>query len=127
MESQIVIRPAERRDATDIARLIHSLALYEMAPEQCFATTESVEREIFGERPSAEVIIAEVEGRPVALALFFQTFSTWVCRPGMFLEDLFVEPEHRKRGIGGMLLQRCAEICRERQYGRFEWACLEWN
>jgi len=68
-----------------------------------------------------------VDDEPAGFALFFQSFSTWVCRPGMYLEDLFVKPEHRKRGIGGALLQALGEICVERNYGRMEWACLEWN
>jgi len=126
-QNPITIRPAQLGDEQHIADLIYGLALYEEAPEKCFATAETVRREIFGDRPSAEVLMAFDGERPVAFALFFQSFSTWLCRPGMYLEDLFVVPEYRKRGIGGTLLRRLAEMCVERGYGRMEWACLEWN
>lgn len=110
-----------------IADLIYGLALYEKAPEQCKATADSVREQLFGPHPAAEVLIAHLDDEPVAFALFFQNFSTWLCKPGMYLEDLFVKPEYRRHGVGGALLQHLAAICLERDYGRMEWACLEWN
>lgn len=125
--SSIVIRAAMETDSQLICDLIHALALYEKAPESCVATQESVGLQLFGERPAAECLIAELDGRPVGFALFFQSFSTWLCRPGMYLEDLFVLPDARKSGVGKALLQRLASLCEARHYGRMEWSCLEWN
>ncbi|CAN5215884.1 GNAT family N-acetyltransferase [soil metagenome] len=122
-----LIRSAKPEDEAIIVEMIQGLALYEKAPEQCFATVEKVRAQIFGPHPAAEVILAFVGDEAVGMTLFFQTFSTWVCKPGLYLEDLFVKPEYRKRGIGGALLRRLAAIAVERDYGRIEWACLEWN
>jgi GNAT superfamily N-acetyltransferase len=84
-------------------------------------------KNLFGDRPYAEVLIAEVDGEPAGFALFFHNFSTFVGRPGIYLEDLFVKPEHRGTGLGRALLKRLAEIAVERECGRLEWAVLDWN
>lgn len=124
---EVRIDPARPGDEEDIARLIAALAEYEKAPEQCEATAEKVRRQLFGERPAASAIMARVGAKVVGFALYFTTFSTWLCKPGLYLEDLFVLPAFRKKGIGGALLRRLAAICVEKDYGRMEWACLEWN
>ncbi len=121
------IREAVPGDEAEIARLIALLAEYERAPERCEATPERVREQLFGERPAGWALLAEVKGEVVAFALYFLSFSTWLCKPGLYLEDLFVVPEHRKRGIGGALMRELARICVERGYGRMEWTCLEWN
>lgn len=126
-KSKPEIEFAKPGDEGEICRLIHALAEYEKEPQSCVATPEMVRNQLFGEKPGAECLIARVGDRVVGFALFFPSFSTWLCRPGMYLEDVFVEPEAREQGIGGMLLQRLAKICTERNYGRLEWACLEWN
>ena len=121
------IRPARPDDAATIASLIRELAAYEKLEDHARATAEDLGRHLFGERPAAEVILAEVEGEPVGFALFFPTFSTFRGQPGLYLEDLFVRPEHRGRGIGKALLARVARIAVDRGCGRLEWSVLDWN
>ena len=121
------IRFAERRDVPLIVRLIKSLSVYEKLDHMVVANEEKVEKALFGERPYAETLIAELDERPVGFALFFHNFSTFLAQPGIYLEDLFVEPEHRGAGIGRVLLSRLAEIAIERECGRLEWAVLDWN
>jgi len=123
----IEIRFAERSDVPLIVHLIKSLAVYEKLESMVVATEEKVDRAMFGERPYAETIIAEVDGKPAGFALFFHNFSTFLAQPGIYLEDLFVEPEHRGSGIGRALLERLAQIAVERDCGRLEWAVLDWN
>ena len=123
----IEIRFAERSDVPLIVHLIKSLAVYEKLESMVVATEEKVDRAMFGERPYAETIIAEVDGKPAGFALFFHNFSTFLAQPGIYLEDLFVEPEHRGSGIGRALLERLAQIAVERNCGRLEWAVLDWN
>jgi GNAT superfamily N-acetyltransferase len=126
-EKTLRIRFAAPGDEIAISALIHALAEYEKAPEKCHATPEKVREMLFSERPAAETLLAIIDGQAVGFALFFQSFSTWVCRPGMYLEDLFVLPEVRRCGIGARLLRQLGRICLERNYGRLEFACLEWN
>lgn len=121
------IEPARPGDESSIVRLIHELSVYEKLADQCVVTEEDIRREVFGSRPSVEVLMAWVGDRAVACAIFFQNFSTFLGRPGLYLEDLFVEPEFRRLGIGTALLKRLAQIAVERNYGRLEWAVLEWN
>lgn len=118
---------AKPGDEVEIAALIAELAEYEKAPEKNISTPESIRAMIFTERPAAEVLMARVAGAVAGFALFFPNFSTWLSKPGMYLEDLFVRPEFRNRGIAKSLLTRLAQICKQRDYCRFEWSCLEWN
>ena len=121
------IRPARRDDAPTIANLIRELAVYEKLEDQAKATADELARHLFGGRPSAEVLIAEVEGAPVGFALFFPTFSTFRGQPGLYLEDLFVRPEYRGRGIGKKLMASVAKVAVDRGCGRLEWSVLDWN
>ena len=121
------IRPARPQDAETIATLIRELAVYEKLEDQARATAEDLRRHLFGDRPAAEVILAEVEGKPVGFALFFPTFSTFRGQPGLYLEDIFVRPENRGQGIGKALLSTIARIAVDRGCGRLEWAVLDWN
>lgn len=125
--TQIRIDPAAPNDVPTILRFIRALAEYEKLSHQCIATEESLRETLFGARPYAEVLIARLDGEPVGYALFFHNYSTFVSRPGLYLEDLFVLPEHRSRGVGKALLVRLAQIAQERNCGRFEWSVLDWN
>jgi len=121
------IRPAEPRDTSEILRLIRELAEYEKLADMAVGTLEQLERSLFGARPACEALVAERQGRAVGFALFFTTFSTFLCKPGLYLEDLFVEPAQRGRGIGKALLARLAQLAVERDCGRLEWRVLDWN
>lgn len=121
------IRPANEADLPAIEYLIRALADYEKMTQDVVMDAELLHRNLFGERPYAEVLIAEVEDQAAGFALFFHNFSTFLGRPGIYLEDLFVKPEHRGRGYGRALLARLAEIAVERECGRVEWAVLDWN
>jgi GNAT superfamily N-acetyltransferase len=116
-----------REDVPLILELIRELAEYEHEPESAQATAEQIEAALFGERPAAEAVIARLDGEPAGWALWFQNFSTWTGRPGLWLEDLFVRPQYRRRGVGKALLAYLARLCVERDYGRFEWSVLDWN
>jgi GNAT superfamily N-acetyltransferase len=120
------IRPATRSDVPRILEFIRALAAYERMPEAVTVTEESLEREGFGPNPFYFCLIAEHEGRAAGYALYFFKYSTWV-GPGIFLEDLFVEPELRGLGIGKLLLQNVAAIAAEKSCARLEWAVLDWN
>jgi GNAT superfamily N-acetyltransferase len=127
MEEQFLIRPASPADAPEIARLIKELAEYEKLAHMAVGTARMVADSLFGARPAAEAMMAERGGRAVGFALYFTTFSTFLCKPGLYLEDLFVEPAHRGHGIGKALLARLAALAVERSCGRFEWRVLDWN
>jgi GNAT superfamily N-acetyltransferase len=123
----VTIRPATEADLGTIEELIRALAVYERLADEVLMDAELLRKGLFGHHPYAEVLIAEVDAEPVGFALFFHNFSTFVGRPGIYLEDLFVKPEHRGTGIGRALLKRLAEIAVERDCGRLEWAVLDWN
>ena len=125
-EAAIRIRRAVRQDATLISDLIYELALYENAPEKCHATPEKIESSVF-DRGEAKVLIAELEGTPVGFALYFYNYSTWMAGKGLYLEDLFVRPEARGKGIGKKLLKTLAGIAADEGCSRFDWVCLDWN
>ncbi len=110
-----------------IAVLIRGLARFEKLEQEVVMTEELLAAGLFGKRPYAEVVLAEDDGRPVGFALFFHNFSTFLGRPGIYLEDLFVLHEHRGSGIGRMLLAHLARLAVERGCGRMEWAVLDWN
>ena len=123
----LAIRPAVRADIPVIAELIRGLARFEKMEDQVTMTEDRLAGSLFGERRYAETLIGEEDGTPVGFALFFHNFSTFLAQPGIYLEDLFVVPEHRGRGIGRALLKELARLAVERGCGRLEWAVLDWN
>ena len=124
---EAIFRFATPGDASEIVRLIKELAEYEKDPDAATATTEELEKQMASEKPPFECILTEIGGKAVGFALFFRNYSTWQGKPGMYLEDLFVQPDQRGSGIGKNLLKKLGEICRERGYGRMEWQVLNWN
>jgi len=122
-----MIRPAKEADISAILALIRELAEYEKLTHACVATEERLREHLFGTNPAAESMVAEQEGKVVGYALWFRTFSTFLARPGIFLEDVYVQPAHRKKGIGKAFLKRLATLAVERGYGRVEWIVLDWN
>jgi GNAT superfamily N-acetyltransferase len=127
MQPDFDIRPAVVEDVPVILELIRELATYERAPSEVTATEEQLVEVLFGKRPAAEVLLAFEAKSPVGFAVFFHNFSTWLGRPGLYLEDLFVKPEKRGKGYGRALLVDLAKIARDRGCGRMEWAVLNWN
>lgn len=121
------IRPAETGDVATILALIRELAEYERAPNEVVATEDQLLKALFDPHPAAEVLLGLEGGEPVCFALFFHNFSTWTGRRGLYLEDLFVRPVMRGKGYGRALLVHLAQIARERDCGRMEWAVLDWN
>ncbi len=121
------IRPAAPDDCETILSLIRELAVYEKMLDEVVATPEMICNSLFGDRPGAECLLAEVDGDCVGFALYFFNYSTFLGRPGLYLEDLFVQPEFRKQGIGKALFKRVAEVAFERNCGRMEWSVLDWN
>jgi GNAT superfamily N-acetyltransferase len=121
------VRFATREDVPVIVSLIRELAEYEHLEHLATATPARLEPQLFGDKPSCECLIGEQDGEPVAFALFFHNFSTFLCQKGLYLEDLFVRPTVRGTGLGKLLLQRLAQIAVERDCGRFEWSVLDWN
>jgi GNAT superfamily N-acetyltransferase len=125
--TELTLRFAEESDAGLILEFIRGLAHYEKLSHAVEADEAALRRTLFGDRPAAEVIIAELHGEPAGFALFFHNYSTFLARPGLYLEDLYVKPELRGRGVGRRLLSRLAAIALERGCGRFEWCVLDWN
>jgi len=123
----VLIRRAEVADTPMIGRFIHALADYERLSHECVATEEGIRTTVFGNPPAAEVVFAEWEGTPVGMALFFPNYSTFLAKPGIYLEDLFVLPEYRGRGFGKALLLHVGRLAVERGCGRFDWSVLDWN
>jgi len=122
-----VVRFATRADVPVIVSLIRELAVYEKLEHLATATPERLEAQLFGEGSVIECLVGEQDGEPVGFALFFHNFSTFLCKKGLYLEDLFVRPSARGTGMGKRLLQRLAQIAVERDCGRFEWSVLDWN
>ena len=127
MEERFLIRPAAPGDVDAVWRLIGALAEYEKLTHMVVGTPQMLRDALFGARPSCEALVADVGGKSVGFALYFTTFSTFLCKPGLYLEDLFVEPAHRGSGIGKALLRSLAALAIERGCGRFEWRVLDWN
>ena len=123
----ISLRPATRADIPQILAFIAGLAEYEKLAHEAVATPALLEQHLFGPRPAAEVVIADVVGQPAGFALFFTSFSTFLGQPGLYLEDLFVLPHHRGLGLGKRLMVHLAQLAVSRGYGRFEWSVLDWN
>lgn len=123
----LIIRFATIDDTPLVLTLIRGLAEYERLAHEAVATEADIRESLFGARPAAEVLIAETSDEPAGFALFFHNYSTFLGRRGLYLEDLFVFPAFRGRGIGRALMARLAQIAVERQCGRFEWWVLDWN
>ncbi|MBP5991660.1 MAG: GNAT family N-acetyltransferase [Piscinibacter sp.] len=122
-----LLRAAEPRDVNAIVGLIRELAEFEKLSHLLQVTPETLHPHLFGERPVVEAQVAQLDGEVVGFALFFTNFSTFLSKPGLYLEDIYVRPALRGRGIGEALLSRLAAIAVERGYGRFEWSVLDWN
>src|SRR4030067_2117279 len=127
MTENISLRFAKEKDIPVIYSLIKELAEYEKLLDKVTVTEERLKENLFGKRNYAEVIIAELNGKPVGQALFFHNFSTFMGKPGIYLEDLFVKPEHRGRGHGKAMLAHLAPLAVQRGCGRVEWVVLDWN
>jgi GNAT superfamily N-acetyltransferase len=123
---RIVLRPVAEQDIPLLVTLVHELAEYERLPESCIADEASVRRALFEER-AAEAVIAELDGEVAGYAIWFRSFSTFLMASGIYLEDLFVRPQFRKRGVGFALLRHLAETAVDRGYARVEWSVLRWN
>jgi GNAT superfamily N-acetyltransferase len=121
------IERATERDVALILRLIKELAVYERMADEVVATEDGLRQTLFGARPSAEVVVGYAGAEPAGFALFFHNFSTFLGKPGLYLEDLFVVPKFRGRGYGKALLVHLAKLAVERDCGRFEWSVLDWN
>lgn len=126
-QESVTLRPATRADVPVVARLIRALADYERLAHECFADEAALDAHLFGPRPYAEVLIAEAGGEPAGFALFFHSYSTFLTKPGIYLEDLFVVPHRRGLGLGRRLLAALAALAVERGCGRLEWSVLKWN
>ena len=124
---QIKIRFGIPADTPLILKFIKELADYEKLAHEVVATKELLDETLFGEQSNAEVILAEQDNIPVGFTLFFHNFSTFLGKPGIYIEDLYVSPEYRGKGIGKMLLKFCANLAKERNCGRMEWWVLKWN
>ena len=122
-----MIRRVEPRDVDAVVKLVHELALYERAPEQCHLTSEQLHTALFTENPALFGHVAEVDGEVVGIALWFLNFSTWDGVHGIYLEDLYVTPDQRGNGLGRKLLETLAQECVARGYSRFQWSVLDWN
>ncbi len=125
--TDFIICPATREDCPTILAFIKQLAEYEKLAHEVVATEEKLQASLFGEHPSAEVIIAEYQNSPVGFALFFTNYSTFLAKPGIYLEDLYVHVDMRGRGFGKKLLAYLARLAVERDCGRLEWSVLDWN
>ena len=123
----IQICPAVKSDVPQILTFIRALAEYEKLSHLCAATEDGLVKTLFGSRAYAEVLIARIGGIPVGFALFFHNYSTFLAAPGIYLEDIFVLPQHRGKGVGKSLIVHIAKIAHERGCGRLDWAVLDWN
>ncbi len=123
----VTIRPATEGDVPQILAFIRALAAYEREPDAVIATEEGLLRDGFGPNPYYQCLIADLDGRPAGFALYFFNYSTWMGRPGIYLEDLFVPPEFRGLGIGKALLKKVAAIAVEKDCRRLQWEVLDWN
>ncbi|HSB22012.1 MAG TPA: GNAT family N-acetyltransferase [Burkholderiaceae bacterium] len=122
-----LLRAAEPRDLEAIVGLIRELAEFENLTHLLRVTPQTLRPHLFGDDAVAECMVGEVDGNVVAFALFFTNFSTFLAKPGLYLEDLYVKPEHRGRGLGRALLEHLGALAVQRDYGRFEWSVLDWN
>lgn len=126
-DTSLKIRPATEADVPLLLQFIRDIAEYEKLPDEVVADESILKESFFGERPTAEAIFGEWDGKPAAFAVFFENFSTFMGRSGLYLEDLYVRPEYRKKGIGEQMLRHLAGIAVDRGCPRFEWVALDWN
>ncbi len=126
-KTSATIRKADENDIPLIQQFIVKLAEFEKLSDQVIATEKNLRENIFGKKPYAEIIIAEIDSRAAGFALFFHNYSTFLGKPGLYIEDLYVNPEYRGEGVGQMLLAHCAKTAKERDCGRLEWSVLKWN
>ena len=126
-EADVTLRSASESDLATILMFIRALGKYERLEHQVVATEDLLRTHLFGPRPMAEVVLAERDGAPVGFALFFSNFSTFLGRPGLYLEDLYVHEHERGHGVGRALLGHLAQLAVDRGWGRMEWAVLDWN
>lgn len=127
MSNQLLIRFATEKDVPAIFSLIKELAEFEKLSHQLKTDEAELKQTLFGDDKFVEILIAEFDGQIVGQALFFKNFSTFLGKPGIYLEDLYVKPEMRSKGIGKKLLYKIISIAKERNYGRVEWSVLDWN
>ncbi len=127
MDNKFLIRTANENDVPAIFALIKELAEFEKLADQINTTENELRNTLFGEDRFVEILLAEFNGEIVGQALFYKNFSTFLGKPGIYLEDLYVKPEMRGKGIGKMLLDKIISIAKERNYGRVEWSVLDWN
>lgn len=123
----LLIRPAQAADVSAIFGMIHELAVFEKLEHLITATPQMLHQGLFGSRPACEALVGTLDGAPVTFALFFHNFSTFLCRKGLYLEDLYVKPAARGLGVGKQMLRALAQLAIERDCGRFEWSVLDWN
>jgi GNAT superfamily N-acetyltransferase len=125
--NQLSIRQAVAADAALILHFIRELAIYEKAEHEVLATEDTITASIFSDDSHVNALICEQNGQPVGMAIYFYNYSTWLAKSGLYLEDLYVSPEHRGKGAGKLLLKKMAQIALKNNCGRFEWSCLDWN
>lgn len=124
---KLSIRQAVAADSKLILHFITELAIYEKAEHEVHATTETIATTIFSQDSHVNALICEQAGQAIGIAIYFYNYSTWLAKPGLYLEDLYVSPEYRGIGAGKLLLKKMAQIALEKNCGRFEWSCLDWN
>lgn len=125
--SILSIRSAVQGDAKTILFFIRELAIYEKAEHEVLATEETIAESIFSDESHVNALICELDGKPIGIAIYFYNYSTWLAKPGLYLEDLYVSADARGKGAGKLLLQEMAKIALDKGCGRFEWSCLDWN
>ncbi|CAM3607650.1 GNAT family N-acetyltransferase [Rouxiella silvae] len=123
----ISIRQARASDADAIYNMIVELAVYEKAPQEVVTTPNEIRDTLFGPDSKTEALICEIDGKTVGYAVFFSSYSTWLGRNGIFMEDLYISPEYRSRGAGKAMLKHIAQLAVQRKCGRLEWVVLDWN
>ena len=125
--TQLSIRQATADDAALILHFIRELAIYEKAEDEVLATEQTIKQTVFADNSHVNALICEQNCKPLGIAIYFYNYSTWLAKPGLYLEDLYVSQEHRGKGAGKLLLRKMAQIAIEKGCGRFEWSCLDWN
>jgi GNAT superfamily N-acetyltransferase len=127
LRCEITVRNTDEKDIPLIMNLVRSLADFEDLSDHVLSTEETLHEALFGERVYAEAIIAEIDRKPAGFIIFFHNFSSFTGKPGLYIEDIFVYPEYRGKGVGKALMVHCGKIARERNCGRLEWSVLDWN